>query len=238
MKYGIIIQDLDRDQVDEVLAKLDGEAVSVLAGGNEGEFDSKGMPWDERIHAGTKAKNKDGSWKAKRGVDDATFAAVEQELRSRVAAAPVAPVMPTAPAAPVAPETIEQKLARAEQSVGITPPTAPAAPAAPVAPTAPVAPPAAPVAAAPTAPAAPAAPVAPTRDFNGLMAFISNLFRTNAITTPNPHAYPDTIVTRINQGFNITTVTTLTDIANDANMVNYAWQCIDVDKTAGIIKVA
>jgi len=212
MKYGIIIQDLDRDQVDEVLAKLDGEAVAVVAGGNEGEFDSKGMPWDERIHAGTKAKNKDGSWKAKRGVDDATFAAVEQELRGRVAApVPTMPSAPTAPVAPAAGETIDQKIARVEQNMGIAPPTAPAAP---------------------------AAPVAPTRDFNGLMAFISNLFRTNAITTPNPHAYPDTIVARINQGFNITTVTTLTDIANDANMVNYAWQCIDVDKTAGVIKAA
>lgn len=52
------------------------------------ELDSKGLPWDERIHASTKTKIASGEWKAKRGVDDATVAAVEAELRA--VAAPVA----------------------------------------------------------------------------------------------------------------------------------------------------
>lgn len=247
MKYGILIQDLDRDQLDDVLARLDGESVAVVGGGNEGEFDSKGMPWDERIHAGTKRKTAKGEWQKKKGVDDATFEAVANELRLSSAqsaapamptapAAPVAPVAPAAPTAPAAPSNVSQTLDRLEQQMGVTTPAAPAAPAlpvaAPAAPTAPVAPAAAP--AAPTAPAAvPAA--APQRDFAGLMAFISNLYRS---PTPPPQTYADSIVTRINQGYNISTITTITDIANEPAYVTYAWQCIDVDLQHGIIKAA
>lgn len=42
--------------------------------------DKNGLPWDERIHAGTKALNTDGTWKKRRGVDDATVVAVTAEL--------------------------------------------------------------------------------------------------------------------------------------------------------------
>ena len=42
--------------------------------------DKNGLPWDERIHAGTKALNGDGTWKKRRGVDDATVASVTAEL--------------------------------------------------------------------------------------------------------------------------------------------------------------
>lgn len=72
------------------------------------ELDVNGLPWDARIHAGTKRKNADGSWTAKKGVDKAYAATVEQELREvPVTANPTpAPVIPTttvAPAAPVQP---------------------------------------------------------------------------------------------------------------------------------------
>lgn len=50
--------------------------------------DKNGLPWDERIHAGTKALNGDGTWKKRRGVDDATVAAVTAELTG-AAPAPV-----------------------------------------------------------------------------------------------------------------------------------------------------
>lgn len=52
------------------------------------QLDSKGFPWDARIHASTKSTNKDGSWKGKRGADAATIANVEAELR-RLMAIPV-----------------------------------------------------------------------------------------------------------------------------------------------------
>jgi len=44
-------------------------------------LDKNGFPWDARIYTSSKAKNADGSWRRKRGVDDATVALVEGELR-------------------------------------------------------------------------------------------------------------------------------------------------------------
>lgn len=56
------------------------------------ELDKHGLPWDARIHVGTKRKNTDGSWTAKRGVDPALVATVEAELRQVMGAAPAAPL--------------------------------------------------------------------------------------------------------------------------------------------------
>ena len=51
---------------------------------NPPELDARGFPWDERIHAGTKTKNKDGTWKYKRGVTDEEKLTVEGELEAVV----------------------------------------------------------------------------------------------------------------------------------------------------------
>lgn len=93
------------------------------------ELDSAGLPWDSRIHASTRTKIADGTWKLARGLDKAVVAQVLDELRAVMAGAPAA-----SPAAPVVPP--------------------PAPPAPPAAPPAPVAPPPAP----PAAPPAPPAP--------------------------------------------------------------------------------
>lgn len=62
--------------------------------------DKHGLPWDARIHASSKALNADGSWRAKRGLDDdAMVRAVESELRALMA-------IPAAPAAMPAPVVI------------------------------------------------------------------------------------------------------------------------------------
>lgn len=45
------------------------------------QLDTSGLPWDERIHAETKALNKAGTWRGKRGADKATVAAIEKQLR-------------------------------------------------------------------------------------------------------------------------------------------------------------
>ncbi|MDE2202692.1 MAG: hypothetical protein KGJ38_08190, partial [Burkholderiaceae bacterium] len=49
------------------------------------ELDKNGLPWDPRIHAGTKTKNADGSWRALRGVDEAVKASVEADIRRLMA---------------------------------------------------------------------------------------------------------------------------------------------------------
>jgi hypothetical protein len=64
------------------------------------ELDVHGLPWDARIHADA-GKGKphpkigDGSWRKKRGVEDATVAAVEAELRAAMGAS--APSVPSVP---------------------------------------------------------------------------------------------------------------------------------------------
>jgi hypothetical protein len=63
---------------------------------SSGDLDAEGLPWDERIHASSKAKVGNGTWRNKRGVDDATIFQVKNELRSRAAQSPV-----TTPPAPV-----------------------------------------------------------------------------------------------------------------------------------------
>ena len=124
------------------------------------ERDSKGMPYDGRIHSASKNKVADGSWRYKRGCDEAVIAAVEAELRTAASAAPVGgvgtpwpfpdgavaaavPVQPAVPLAPVAPPPVAPPPPAASVAV-------PVAPAAGVAPSAPVAP----------AGVAPSAPVA------------------------------------------------------------------------------
>ena len=79
------------------------------------ELDADGLPWDERIHAGSKTRTQKGVWTSRRGLDEAVRDAVIAELRQMypvaevaapAAAAPVAPVAEAAPvteAAPVAP---------------------------------------------------------------------------------------------------------------------------------------
>ena len=42
--------------------------------------DSRGLPWDERIHSGNKEKGKDGVWRRRRGVDPTFEKQVEAEL--------------------------------------------------------------------------------------------------------------------------------------------------------------
>lgn len=100
-----------------------------------GIVDSAGLPWDERIHASSRAINKgDGKWRARKGVDAAIVPAVEAELRARQPVPPPPPVT-MAPPMPV--------------------------PVVPLAPAAPLAPPPPPVTMAPPAPLAPAMPVPP-----------------------------------------------------------------------------
>ena len=63
------------------------------------ETDSSGLPWDGRIHAATKTKKVDGTWKAKKGADAAVIAQVEAELRQAMSV-PFTPLNQAAPPPP------------------------------------------------------------------------------------------------------------------------------------------
>lgn len=67
-------------------------------------LDAQGLPWDQTIHASTKTKNADGTWRQKRGVDPALYEKRVAELRALVAIpAPgtAAPIPPAAGSVPV-----------------------------------------------------------------------------------------------------------------------------------------
>ena len=64
----------DADEDDGHSAPFDGSLV-----------DSAGLPWDERIHAGTKTKTAAGVWKKRKGVQEMQITEVENELRARMA---------------------------------------------------------------------------------------------------------------------------------------------------------
>lgn len=69
------------------------------------ERDKNGYPHDPRIHARTRTKMDDGTWKYIRGVDKGLVARVEAELRAAAAAAaPTPPAVPDAPASSSSPD--------------------------------------------------------------------------------------------------------------------------------------
>ena len=74
------------------------------------EVDAKGMPWDNRIHSGSRAKTADGSWRQKRNLDPNLLAQVEGELRTTMSLPTVAPTtaavaIAATPTAVVTPES-------------------------------------------------------------------------------------------------------------------------------------
>lgn len=61
------------------------------------DVDSRGIPWDARVHAGNKATTKAGEWKRRRGVDVAEVKRVEAELTAATPPAPPADAPPPSP---------------------------------------------------------------------------------------------------------------------------------------------
>lgn len=73
---------------------------------NPVDLDKNGLPWDYRIHAESKAKIADGTWRKKRNCDPAHVATVEAELRQLMGAPAVTGVAPSVPLPPPAPAPI------------------------------------------------------------------------------------------------------------------------------------
>ena len=86
--------------------------------------DVNGLPWDGRIHASTRVRNADGSWRAKRAVHPETVRIVEAELRQN-AAAPAPGVSVPVPPPPAASSDTPQPIAPAGTPADGTPPPPP-----------------------------------------------------------------------------------------------------------------
>jgi hypothetical protein len=114
MKYTLTVATDDPAEIAAYLNNiLDGETVtlampapapqqSVQANDNApqpmaqqpvGDLDSRGYPWDGRIHAGSRAKNANGTWRYKRNTPEDQIKAVEAEIKPQ----PSAPAMPAVP---------------------------------------------------------------------------------------------------------------------------------------------
>ena len=63
------------------VTNIDGPATAST---NGIELDVEGLPWDERINASTKAKNEDGTWRLKRGVDKGLVTRTKNTLRKQL----------------------------------------------------------------------------------------------------------------------------------------------------------
>lgn len=159
-----------------------GVTVQMIDSGNDDDtgpvntaapaFDSAGIPWDDRIHAGTKGTNADGTWKRRRNTPDAKFNAVMEELKARG----VAPATIPAPAAPTA---VQAAINAATAPGPVVPPAPQYQPGNPPVAAAPVSMPAAP--ATTLAPmVAPMDMAAPTPAAPATMAFAEFMPRLNA----------------------------------------------------------
>jgi hypothetical protein len=106
------------------IKKVEEEVTSAIP---TGPLDSRGIPWDSRIHTQQKTKIKDGSWRTRRGMDKSIVAQVEAEIKQNMAApAVIPPSVP--PVAEAITPTTEPVIAAtnvqvAAPSVDVTPPT-------------------------------------------------------------------------------------------------------------------
>jgi hypothetical protein len=111
-----------------VQSSIATEAAAIVStAGVAVTLDASGFPWDERIHASSKALNADGTWRQKRGLNSSVLADVTAELRVKYPMPAPAPVVAPAPAVPLPPPATA-----AAAEVVIPPPPATAEPEVPV----------------------------------------------------------------------------------------------------------
>lgn len=178
-------------------------------------LDKSGLPWDERIHAGTKTMTEKGMWKKKKGVQEPEILRVETELRANMATAimgqmqaqplmqpvPQFPNMPFSPsiAAPVQQPAIENPFAAFNQPMPTVQQSTPATDPRVIQPQ-------------------PFPIMQPVHDFQTLMVTVTNLFNTQAI---DPQ-YMMNLNGRLG-------VAAITDIAADPARVEQAFQFLQQD---------
>lgn len=89
------------------------------------ELDSRGLPWDARIHSRERTKIANGQWKNKRGTDPELIKTVEAELAGVMSSAPASAPVVTPPPVIVAPPPSPATSANVASPSNVTPPPAP-----------------------------------------------------------------------------------------------------------------
>jgi hypothetical protein len=209
------------------VAADDDEAGDTAAA--PGQTDGDGLPWDDRIHSNPPKLTGKGIWRKRRGVDDATVAAVEAELRAGAAPAPVPhPVQPIAAPAPVPvphPVPVPPQPMPVQQPVPVPPAMPAPIPAMPVAPVAPVA-------AMPDAAALQEASNMASGDLTGaqFMQHIADLTKqVGADGQPRVHAeYLASLTAKIGEAYQVQ-LNMITDILAQPHMLKYAVQLMQAD---------
>lgn len=189
------------------------------------DVDSNGLPWDERIHSGSKALTAKGAWKKRKGAPAPLVQQVEAELRARAAAPAPQPMIPPPPVA--MPQPVPMQPVAAVPVPASIPGPIPAVTPAPIpAPT--VMPTAAQLQEA-VATVTPADPAADPIDAHGLMLRLTPLFaKTDASGAPLIHAdYLAQITAETSNAFMQAghiqqPLGTIVDMGNNAQMVAYA----------------
>ncbi len=105
MKITVHVE-CDETEVDDVLKRLSNTSLMTdadmpvvaspapVVSPVADDVDKNGIPWDERIHAGTKGKTKEGVWKRRKGVSQEDHDAIAATLGTPTPA-PVQTVVPS-----------------------------------------------------------------------------------------------------------------------------------------------
>jgi len=198
-------------------------------------LDSTGLPWDERIHAASKAMVAGNKWRKRKGVSDVTFAAIEAELRGAPVELPAPIQMPAMQMPSLAPMMPAVEAAVAQTPImqmppALTPPLVQPEPvAAPVMQMPPALVAAAPVMAPQPAPA-PEPVAAPSGDLDmaGFMAHLTTLMSQGRVTTDDLIA----VVGAINAAFTPhghALIGAITDVGSDPQKLAYAVQVLQAN---------
>lgn len=85
--------DLDSQQASLVQDSREIQVEQETAN-DESLVDSRGVPWNKKIHASSKEKNKDGTWRVRRGADKAEVMKIESASIQKGSPTEVAPPTP------------------------------------------------------------------------------------------------------------------------------------------------
>lgn len=101
--------------------EADAERQAPIPFAGDESYDARGIPWDARVHSASKEKVTDGSWRKRRGVDDATKHQVEASLPRRTQTVNVGAGLPVQPTFPPTNTLATPEISPTTEGVGTAP---------------------------------------------------------------------------------------------------------------------